>query len=98
MLTELGYYLNLGYRIIVSSLVDEQVGLRRVVPSSRTKEAEAAKISLNYSFEKIIIPSAVNNYCVRVLNKRNHLATTYVIFPSPPLTPRQHWRINELRN
>lgn len=88
ILSELGY-LNLGYRIVVLSLVDEKIGGLRRIALSQTEEARRAKSVSTIPFEKIVIPlTATSNYGVRVLKEGKPLVTTH--WPdllTPPLTP-----------
>lgn len=88
ILHELGY-LNLGYRIIVLSLIDHEKGGLRRIALSQTQEAAKAKAVSTIPFEQIVIPlSAVNNLCVKVMVDRKPYVTTH--WPdllSPPLTP-----------
>lgn len=96
ILTELGY-LNLGYRIVVLSLIDESSKSLRRIALSQTPEAERAKAVSTVPFEKIAIPlNAVDNYCVKVLYSRQPLYTSH--WPdilSPPLTPEAALRNQE---
>ncbi len=88
ILVELGY-LDLGYRIIVLSLVDDQAkGLRRIA-LSQTEEAEKSKALSPIRFEDIVIPfTAVNNLCIRVLLEKKPMVTTaWPDILTPPLAP-----------
>lgn len=88
ILTELGY-LNMGYRIVVLSLIDEKAGGLRRVALSQTSEATKAVTASTIPFEKIVIPfSATENYCVKVINEKRPLVTTsWPDLLTPPLTP-----------
>lgn len=88
ILHELGY-LNLGYRIIVLSLIDEKAGGLRRIALSQTPEAVRATSVSTIPFEKIVIPfSAKQNYCIRVLTEGQPLVTNaWPYLLSPPLTP-----------
>lgn len=88
ILHELGY-LNLGYRIIVLSLIDEKAGGLRRIALSQTPEAARATAVSSIPFEKIVIPfSAKENYCIRVLIEGKPLVTNaWPFLLSPPLSP-----------
>ena len=88
VLDELGY-MNLGYRIIVLSLVDNKAGGLRRIALSQTHEAKQATSVSSIPFEKIVIPfSATSNYCVKVLIEKKPLVTqSWPDLLCPPLTP-----------
>ncbi len=90
MLYELDY-LNLGYRIIVLGLRDEQKQVLARVSISQTKEAEKAVGGLPFPFHQADIPlSAKDNFCVKVMEVQKPLVThTWPDILSPPLTPEQ---------
>lgn len=88
ILTELGY-MNLGYKIVVLSLIDNEKGGLRRIALSQTDEAQKAKEVSTIPFEKIIIPlNATENICVKVLyTKQPSYTTDWKDILSPPLTP-----------
>lgn len=87
LLNELGY-LKSGYRIVVLSLVDENVGGLRRIALSQTQEAAKAVSVSTIPFEKIVVPfTATSNLGIKVLITGRPAVTTY--WPdilSPPLT------------
>jgi len=90
MFEELGY-LDLGYRIIVLSLVDEKRGVLQRVSVSQTEEANRAVAGLPVSFKTISI-SLHNrkNYCIRTMKEKKPLVTHHWHhILSPPLTSIQ---------
>ncbi|MBI2031906.1 MAG: GAF domain-containing sensor histidine kinase [Candidatus Levybacteria bacterium] len=67
VLTELGY-LNLGYRIIVLTLIDEEKGVLKRISLSQTSEAEEAQKASAVPFHEIEIPlNAESNLLIRAL-------------------------------
>lgn len=88
ILHELGY-LNLGYRIIALSLIDEKAGGLRRIALSQTPEAARATSVSTIPFEKIVIPlTAMENYCVKVMYEGRPLVTTaWPYLLTPPLEP-----------
>jgi len=88
LLLELGY-LELGYRIIVLILFDEDKnGLQRI-SLSQTPEAKAATSASSIPFEKIVVPlDAKDNICVRAFReKRQFITHDWQDILSPPLLP-----------
>lgn len=88
ILSELGY-LDLGYRIVVLSLVDEEAGGLRRIALSQTEAAERAKAASTIPFENIVIPfSATSNFCIKALVEKKPLVTnSWPDILTPPLTP-----------
>ena len=88
LLEELGY-LNLGYRIIVLSLFDQdRQGLQRI-SLSQTPEAAAAIGASTIPFHNILIPvTAVDNFCVKAyLDQKPYITSDWKDILSPPLDP-----------
>lgn len=74
MLFELDF-LNLGYRIMVLSLIDEKKGVLKRVSISQTEEAKKATGGLPMSFTDVEIPmTAKENICIKTMleNKPMH--------------------------
>jgi signal transduction histidine kinase len=77
ILTELGY-LQLGYRILVLTLVDQQSHTLKRIALSETGEAEKALQASPIPFEQIAIPlSATDNLLIRALNEKKPFVTHY---------------------
>ena len=75
ILTELGY-LQLGYRILVLTLLDKKTNTIKRIAISRTPEATKAQEVSPISFERIEIPlSADDNFLVRCLKDKKIYAT-----------------------
>ncbi|OGD95219.1 hypothetical protein A3A48_02875 [Candidatus Curtissbacteria bacterium RIFCSPLOWO2_01_FULL_37_9] len=90
VLTELGY-LNLGYRIIVLTLVDEKRGVLRRISLSQTTEAANAQAASEIPFHEIEIPlNATGNLLIKTLQEKKPQVTHYwpEIF-TPILTEEQ---------
>jgi len=89
VLTELGY-LNLGYCIIVLTLIDEEKQILRRISISKTEQAQKALEASPIPFEKIEIPlTESNNLLIRTLNSKvpwvtNNLSNVLC----PPLNPK----------
>lgn len=96
MLYELDY-LQLGYRIIVLGLRDEQKQVLARVSISQTKEAEKAVGGLPFPFHQADIPlAAQDNYCVKAMEVQKPLVThSWPDILSPPLTPDQAKTLQE---
>ncbi len=68
ILTELGY-LELGYRIIVLALVNEEKGSLERVSISQTEQAKLALSASPIPFHDIKIPlNATDNFCIKAIN------------------------------
>jgi signal transduction histidine kinase len=77
-LSELGY-LNLGYRVIVLALVDQETNTLKRVSFSRTSEGIKAIGSLSLPFENISIPlTEERNLCIQALKQKQPLITHQV--------------------
>ncbi|KKU92229.1 MAG: hypothetical protein UY21_C0003G0005 [Microgenomates group bacterium GW2011_GWA1_48_10] len=77
LLTELGY-LQLGYRIIVLTLVDETNNELRRISLSQTEEALKAQQASAVPFQEIKIPlSAKDNLLIKTLNEKRPYVTHY---------------------
>ena len=77
LLTELGY-LQLGYRIIVLTLVNNEARTLQRISLSQTPEAARAQEVSAIPFHDIEVPlSAMDNLLVKVLNERIPRSTTY---------------------
>jgi len=89
VLTELGY-LNLGYCIIVLTLIDEEKQLLRRISISKTEQAQKALEASPVPFEKIEIPlTESNNLLIRVLNSKVPWVTSNLSnVLCPPLSPK----------
>ena len=90
VLSELGY-LNLGYRIIVLTLVDEKKGVLRRISLSQTSEAAKAQSASAIPFHEIEIPlNEQRNLLIQTLNDKKPRVTHYWpdIF-TPVLTPKE---------
>lgn len=88
LLSELGY-LELGYRIIVLILYDQdKKGLQRV-SLSQTLEAKAATEASSIPFEKIVVPiDADENILIRAFKEKKPFTThDWKDILSPPLLP-----------
>lgn len=96
LLTELGY-LNLGYRIVVLTLVNEQKGVLQRISLSSTPEAARAQEASAVPFKNIEIPLvSENNLLIKTLNEKKPSITHY--WPDlfhPVLTPEQALRNQE---
>lgn len=88
ILGELGY-MDLGYRIVVLSLVDQKSGGLRRIALSQTEEAKRATSVSSIPFDQIVIPfTAKDNLCIKVLLEGRPLVTTsWEDILTPPLTP-----------
>lgn len=90
VLTELDY-LQLGYRIIVLALVDDEKKVLRRISLSQTDEAEKALMASAIPFHEIEIPlDAKDNLLIRALKDKKSFVTHYwpEIF-TPALTQEQ---------
>jgi len=89
ILTELGY-LNLGYCIIVLTLIDEEKQLLRRISISKTEQAQKALEASPVPFEKIEIPlTESTNLLIRVLNSKVPWVTSNLSnVLCPPLNPK----------
>src|SRR3990167_6366229 len=77
VLTELGY-LNLGYRIIVLTLVDEKRGVLKKISLSQTSEAASAQAASAIPFHKIEIPlNSKDNLLIKTLREKKPHVTHY---------------------
>lgn len=88
LLSELGY-LNLGYRIIVLSLLNaEKTGLQRI-SLSQTPQAQAAVTVSPIPFKSIVIPiDAEENICTKAFKEQKPFETTdWKDILCPPLAP-----------
>lgn len=75
VLGELGY-LQLGYRIIVLGLINEQKGVVERVAISQTEEAKKAVALSPVPFKDIIIPlSEEENFCIKAMKTQQMLKT-----------------------
>ncbi|MDP2585711.1 MAG: histidine kinase dimerization/phospho-acceptor domain-containing protein, partial [Candidatus Levybacteria bacterium] len=89
VLTELGY-LDLGYCIIVLTLIDEEKQILKRISISKTEQARKALEASPIPFEKIDIPlTETNNLLIRALNSKvpwvtNNLSNVLC----PPLDPK----------
>lgn len=90
LLNELGY-LNLGYRIIVLTLADEEKKVLKRIALSSTKEAQRALKASAIPFEEIEIPlSSNNNLLIKTYkNKRPYITHEWPNIFTPVLTPEQ---------
>ncbi len=95
LLVELGY-LNLGYRVIILALVDEEKKILRRISYSHTQEGVSAIGSLGIPFDKIEIPlSITDNLCIQALNTKQPVITHnvadvfYPIFKTEDIKPIQ---------
>jgi signal transduction histidine kinase len=74
---ELGY-LDLGYRIVVLSLINEQEETLERIAISQTEDAKKALLATRVPFSKIIIPlNEADNLCVKAISTKSVYATTY---------------------
>lgn len=77
LLMELGY-LELGYRIIVLTLVDESRGVLKRISLSSTPEAAKAMAASAVPFHEIEIPLMMNdNLLIKALNEQKPYTTNY---------------------
>lgn len=77
LLKELGY-LELGYRIIVLTLLDEERQILKRITLSSTEEAARALAASAVPFNQIDIPlTETNNYLVKTLNSKEVQITSY---------------------
>lgn len=77
LLVELGY-LELGYKIIVLTLVDEDTGVLKRVSLSQTDEAARALAASAVPFHDIDIPlAASDNLLIKTINERRPQVTDY---------------------
>src|SRR3989344_5545090 len=77
VLTELGY-LNLGYRIIVLTLIDEEKKILKRVSLSQTPEAAKAQAASVIPFRQIEIPlEAEANLLIKTLKEQKPHVTHY---------------------
>lgn len=84
-------YLQLGYRIIVLTLIDEKTGTLKRISLSQTEEAWKAQQASVIPFHQIEIPlAAEDNLLIKVIREKKVGATNYWpdIF-KPVLTPEQ---------
>jgi len=90
VLTELGY-LNLGYRIIVLTLVNKKKGVLERISLSQTPEAKKALEASVIPFHKIEIPlDASENLLIQTLKqKQPHVTHSWPEIFTPVLTPEQ---------
>jgi len=90
VLTELGY-LNLGYRIIVLTLVNKEKGVLERISLSQTPEAKKALEVSAIPFHKIEIPlDASENLLIQTLKqKQPHVTHSWPEIFTPVLTPEQ---------
>lgn len=90
LLSELGY-LQLGYRIVVLTLVNEETGLLERISLSQTHEAEMAQQVSAVPFHDIKIPlSSSNNLLVKALmEKRPFVTKSWPEIFTPVLTVEQ---------
>ncbi|MDO8515396.1 MAG: GAF domain-containing sensor histidine kinase [bacterium] len=90
LLTELGY-LDLGYRIIVLTLIDEEKGVLKRISLSQTGEAAKAQEASAVPFHDIEIPlSAKNNLLVKAIKEMKPCIThCWTDIFAPILTPEQ---------
>lgn len=88
LLSELGY-LNLGYRIIVLSLYQEETKSLQRISLSQTSEAAAAVSASTVPFHDISIPiTATDNYCVKAyLDQKEYSTHDWKDLLTPPLDP-----------
>ncbi|RJR26322.1 sensor histidine kinase [candidate division WWE3 bacterium] len=88
ILTELGY-LDLGYKVVVLALVDEERQVLKRVSLSSTLEAQKTREVSELPFELIVIPlTEKNNLCIKALQEGTVQITHY--FPdilTPPISP-----------
>jgi len=88
VLSELGY-LNLGYCIIVLTLIDEKQGILKRVSISKTVQAQKALEASPIPFNEINIPlNETKNLLIRALNSKTPMTSTslYEVL-CPPLSP-----------
>lgn len=90
LLSELGY-LQLGYRIVVLTLVDKEAGILKRISLSQTDEAVRAVTPSPVPFKEIDIPlSADENLLVRTLKeKRPSITHDWATILTPILTPEE---------
>lgn len=93
VLTELGY-LNLGYRIIVLTLIDEKKGVLKRISLSQTPEAARAQAASAVPFHQIEIPlTAKENLLIRtLLDGKPHVTHNWPDIFTPVLTSEQALR------
>lgn len=78
ILTELGY-INVGYEVIVLSLLDHEKKVLRRIAISRTRAAESFLKATPIPFNEILIPlTAKDNLSVRSINERKIFTTPNV--------------------
>lgn len=90
LLHRLGY-LELGYRIIVLTLVDEEKGVLKRVALSQTKEAKQAQEASAVPFHQIDIPlDAKDNLLIKTIdNKAPHITHYWPEIFTPVLTKEE---------
>jgi signal transduction histidine kinase len=90
LLTELGY-LNLGYRIIVLTLVDEEKKVLKRISLSNTAEAGKALAASPIPFHEIAIPlDATDNLLIKTLNEQKpHATNNWPELFTPILKPEE---------
>lgn len=88
ILLELGY-LELGYRVVVLALLDDDGKTLRRVSLSGTKEALQTREVSEVAFKDIVIPmTATENLCIKaVLENKPQITHSFPDILSPPLTP-----------
>ena len=88
ILTELGY-LDLGYKVVVLALVDEDEQVLKRVSLSQTTEARKTREVSELPFDQIVIPlNEEKNLCIKALKEGTVQITQY--FPdilTPPISP-----------
>lgn len=89
ILLELGY-LELGYKVVVLALLDEDKKNLRRVSLSGTKEALQTREVSEVAFKDIVIPiTATDNLCIKaVLENKPQVTHHFPDILSPPLTPK----------
>ena len=92
--------LELGYRIVVLALVDENNQVLRRVSVSQTKEAMEGVSALPKPFHEIDIPlNAKDNYSIKVLKIKKPLVThQWSNILTPPLKPEEANQLQESLN
>lgn len=90
LLHRLGY-LELGYRIIVLTLIDEEKSVLKRVALSQTKEAEEAQKASAVPFHEIEIPlSAKDNLLIKTIEqKKSHITHFWPEIFTPVLTEEE---------
>ena len=97
VLTELGY-LQLGYRIVVLALLDEEKLSLKRVSISQTDEAKKALQVTPVPFYEITIPiSAADNFCIKTLKEgRSYTTHDWIDILCPPYTPDEARRVQQI--